>query len=111
MTTSYGPAAVLGTIVAIGVATYAIRVSFIALFGRLDDIPPRVQRALRYVPAAVLAALVAPALVTTQPDAGGLAIGRLVAGAVAAGIAWRTENVLATMVAGMVTLWVVRFLV
>jgi branched-subunit amino acid transport protein len=110
MTTSYGPAAVMGTIGAIGAVTYAIRVSFIALFGRLDDIPPRVERALRYVPAAVLAALVAPALVTVQPDAGGLAVDRLAAGTVAAGVAWRTGDVLATMVAGMGMLWAVRFL-
>jgi branched-subunit amino acid transport protein len=110
MATSYTDPAVWGVIAVIGVLTYAIRLSFIALFGRLDEIPPRLERALRYVPAAVLAALVAPAFVTLQAEAG-LAVDKLVAGGVAGAVAWRTENVFATMAAGMGTLWVVRFLV
>ncbi|MFC7046925.1 AzlD domain-containing protein [Halobacteriaceae archaeon GCM10025711] len=111
MPTSYSEATVWLLVVAIGVLTFAIRVSFIALFGRLDDIPTRVKRALRFVPAAVLAALVAPAFVTLQPETGGIALDRLVAGGLAAAVAWRTENVLATMAAGMGALWVVRLLV
>lgn len=110
MTTSYGAPAILATIAVVGLITFAIRVSFIALFGRLDDIPAGLERALRYVPAAVLGALVVPALVTLEPAAGGREFDKLLAGAVAAGVAWRTEDVLATMVAGMGTLWVVRFL-
>lgn len=110
MTTSYGPAAILATIAVIGAVTYAIRLSFVALFGRLDDVPPRLERALRFVPAAVLGALVLPALVVVQPDGGALRADRLVAGGLAAGVAWRTEDVLATMVVGMVALWTVGFL-
>ncbi|WP_136717590.1 AzlD domain-containing protein [Halorientalis salina] len=110
MATSYTDPAVWGVIAVIGALTYAIRLSFIALFGRLDEIPPRLERALRYVPAAVLAALVAPAFVTLQAETG-LAVDKLVAGGFAGAVAWRTENVFATMAAGMVTLWVVRFLV
>lgn len=110
MATSYGVPVVLGTIVVIGLITFAIRLSFIALFGRLDEIPDGLERALRYVPAAVLGALVLPALVTLEPAAGGREFDKLLAGGVAAGVAWRTEDVLATMVAGMGTIWVVRFL-
>ena len=110
MATSYADPTVWGVIVLIGAITYGIRLSFIALFGRLDEIPPQVERGLRYVPAAVLAALVVPAFVTLQPDAGGLALDKLVAGGLAAAVAWRTENVFATMAAGMGALWVVRFL-
>jgi len=110
MPTSYSAPAIAGLIVVIGVATFALRVSFIALFGRLAEIPPGLERALRFVPAAVLAALVLPSFVTLGPDAGGLAMDRLIAGAVAAGVAWRTENVLATMASGMGALWLVRFL-
>jgi branched-subunit amino acid transport protein len=112
VTTSYGPVSVWGVIVAIGVVTFLIRVSFIALFGRLDTVPPRVEQALRFVPAAVLSALVAPALVTVEPTVvGTLTSDRLVAGAVAAAVAWRTENVFATIGVGMVALWTLRFLV
>jgi branched-subunit amino acid transport protein len=103
--------AVWAVIVVVGLFTFGIRASFIALFGYLDAIPPRVERALRFVPAAVLAALVAPELATAQPTvAGALAGDRLVAGAVAGVVAWRTENVLATIAAGMGTLWLIRFL-
>lgn len=108
MPTSYGAPAILAIVVVIGLATYAIRLSFIALLGRVDEMPAWLERALRFVPAAVLAALVAPAFVTLQPGAGGQELDKLVAGTVAAGVAWRTEDVLATMVAGMGALWAIR---
>ena len=108
MATSYAGPAIWGLIVVIGVLTFLIRLSFIGLFGYLDEIPQGVERALRFVPAAVLAALVLPSFLTLGP--GGLAVDRLAAGLVAAGVAWRTEDVFATIGAGMATLWVVRFL-
>ncbi len=108
MATSYGDPLIWAVIVVVGVLTYAIRFSFIGLFGYLDEIPPRLERPLRYVPAAVLAALVLPAFVTL--DASGFAIDKLVAGGFAAVVAWRTENVFATMAVGMGTLWTARFL-
>lgn len=110
MATSYPDPVLWGVIFVIGVLTFAIRLSFIALFGYLDEVPDIVERALRYVPPAVLAALTVPALVVVQPDTGTLALDRLLAGAFAAGVAWRTENVFATMGVGMGVLWVVRFL-
>jgi branched-subunit amino acid transport protein len=109
--TEYGPEAIWLAVVAIGVVTFAFRASFVALFGYIDTVPPALERALRYVPPAVLAALVAPDLLVVEPTLGGtLADGRLLAGVVAAGVAWRTEDLLWTIVAGMVTLWAVRFL-
>jgi branched-subunit amino acid transport protein len=108
--TSYADPVVWGVIVVVGAVTFAIRLSFIALFGYLDEIPPSLERALRYVPAAVLAALVFPALVTFQPETGELAADRLVAGVLAGAVAWRTESVFATMGVGMGVLWAVRFL-
>lgn len=110
MPTSYSTPEILGVVAVIGVLTFAIRVSFIALFGRLDEIPPSVQRPLQYVPAAVLAAIVLPAFVTLGPDRGGLAADKLVGGGLAAAVAWRTESILLTMLTGMGGLWAVRFL-
>ncbi|MDZ5812334.1 AzlD domain-containing protein [Halorubrum sp. AD140] len=96
----------------IGVATYGFRLSFIHLFGRIDEVPARVQRPLRYVPPAVLAALVLPDLVTLRPSvAATLLDERLIAGAVAGAVAWRTENVFATIAVGMGALWLFRFVV
>ncbi|MDS0261071.1 AzlD domain-containing protein [Haloarcula sp. S1CR25-12] len=109
MATSYSGPVIWGLIFVIGVLTFLIRMSFIGLFGYLDEIPPQIQRGLRFVPAAVLAALVVPSFVTLEPGTGGVAVDKLAAGIVAAGVAWRTENVLTTIGAGMTTLWVVRF--
>lgn len=109
MTTSYPDPMIWLVIVAIGIVTFSIRGSFIALFGRLDEVPPRVDTLLRYVPAAVLAGLVFPEFISL--GAGGPGLDRLIAGAAAIAVAWRTENVLGTLVAGMGTLWVLRFLV
>lgn len=116
MTTDYGPAAVWAVVLVVGVATFAVRFSFIYLFGRVDGVPSRLERALRFVPPAVLAALVAPALVSTPAAATGDAViaaltdDRLLAGAVAAAVAWRTQRMVATVVVGMVAFWTLRFL-
>ncbi|UPV72832.1 AzlD domain-containing protein [Halorussus limi] len=110
MATDYGSVTLWLVILAAGVGTFLIRFSFIGLFGLLDDVPAVVERALRFVPAAVLAALVAPQLVVVD---GSVALSsanpRLLAGALAALVAWRTEDVLATLVAGMASLWLLTF--
>jgi len=108
--TTWSHAGIWAAIAIIGLCTFAIRFSFIYLFGRIDEMPPRVKRVLRYVPAAVLAALVAPAIVTVEPTIKATLLDdRLAAGVVAAAVAWRTEDVFATIVVGMGTLWVIRF--
>lgn len=108
MTTTYGPLSVWAVVLAVGLLTFCIRYSFVYLFGRIDGMPPRIEAALRYVPAAVLAALVAPAVVDPGPTvAATLVDDRLVAGVVAAVVAWYTEDVFATIGVGMVTLWTV----
>lgn len=112
MTTTYDPPAIWAAIVAIGVATYGIRLSFIYLFGRIDGVPPQIERALRFVPPAVLAALTIPALVTIRPTASATLLDeRLLAGLAAGVVAWKTENVFATIGVGMAVLWLLRFVV
>jgi branched-subunit amino acid transport protein len=107
-----GAARVWVAIVVIGLATYGFRVSFIHLFGRIEEVPERIQRPLRYVPPAVLAALVFPDLLTMRPSVvATLADERLIAGVVAAVVAWRTENVFATIGVGMGVFWLFRFVV
>jgi len=93
------PVVVWTVIVAGGVGTFLLRLSFLALFERVGTVPPRLEYALRFVPAAVLAALVVPSVVVT--DAGGVEPARIVAGAVAAVVAYRTGSIVATIVAGM----------
>ena len=98
------------TIFAAGLITYATRLSFILLFERIE-IPTWLRRTLRFVPAAVLSAIVLPELVYQN---GSLAVTptnpRLLCGIVAILVAWRTKNILLTLISGMVTLWILQAL-
>lgn len=83
--------------------TLMLRASFITFLGD-REMPDTLTRALRYVPAAVLAALVAPAVL--QPEGQfDLTNLRLPAAIVAGLVAWRTRNMAYTLVVGMVALW------
>lgn len=110
MATSHGPLSIWAVIVAGGLATFAIRLSFIHLFGRVDEVPSWLERALVYVPAAVLAALVAPDFAPASATVEAALTPELLGGAAAVAAAWRTEDVLWTVAAGMVGLHVARFL-
>jgi branched-subunit amino acid transport protein len=96
------------TILGAGAVTFALRLSFIALLGRIQ-IPPPLGQALRFVPAAVLTAVVIP-LLFYENGALDVSLGneRLLAGLVAALIAWRTRSVLFTLSGGMATLWTLQ---
>jgi branched-subunit amino acid transport protein len=97
-------------IVLMGVVTYGLRLSLIALLGRFE-VPPFISRGLRFVPPAVLSAIILPELV--QPSGQlNLSLGnvRLLAGLLAMLVAWRTRNVLLTVGAGMVGLWILQSL-
>lgn len=87
-----------------GIGTYAFRASFLFLFERIGDVPPRVQTSLDMVPVAVLSALVVPAVLA--PDETVVIVGnnRLLAALLASVVAWYTENILATIVTGLVAL-------
>lgn len=90
-------------IVVSGVGTYAMRASFFAAAHRLAHMPPGAARLLRQIPPAALAALLVPALVRPEGHLN-LLQPRLVAGMVAALVAWRTGNVGVTLVVGMAML-------
>ncbi len=96
------------TILGAGAVTFALRLSFIALLGRVE-MPAYLVEALRFVPAAVLTAVVIP-LLFYEDGALEVSLGneRLLAGLVAALIAWRTRNVLLTLGGGMATLWILQ---
>ena len=109
MPSEYGPAAVWGVVVALGVATFGIRASFVYLFGRIDEVPDRVTNALRFVPPAVFAALTVPAIVAPEGAVAVVGNERLVAGVVAGVVAWYVDDIFATIVVGMAALWLLRF--
>ena len=87
-------------------ATFFTRFAMIATLGR--EMGPRLRRWLRYVPPAVLAALVFPAALMPK---GRLEIGARVWALLAGGIvAWRTRSVVWTIVVGMAVFWLLRLL-
>ncbi|WP_047864222.1 AzlD domain-containing protein [Rubrobacter aplysinae] len=97
-------------ILAAGIITFSLRSSFIALAGKVElgTLP---RRALRLLPAAALCALVTPAIFYQQGTLD-LSLGneRLLAGAVAALVAWRTRSPLLTVACGMAALYLFRYL-
>lgn len=98
------------TIILGGAITFALRWSFIALAGVIT-LPRRVQDALQYVPAAVLAAIIAPGVLiqNQQLDISANNL-RLWAAVIAALVAWRTRSILYTLVVGMAALWALNAL-
>jgi branched-subunit amino acid transport protein len=96
------------TLLGMGLITYGIRLSMILLLGRVR-ISEDWQRALRLVPPAVLSAIIFPELLR---PAGSLDISlgnaRLLAGIIAAAVAWRTKNALLTIGVGMAALWILQ---
>lgn len=86
-----------------GLLTFSERVSLLLLGRRAAAVPPEVRRALRMIPPAALAALVAPAVLRGGSPDGGLALAdpRVLAAAVAMLVMWRTGQVLLTLGAGL----------
>jgi len=94
-----------------GVFTYLTRLSFIALFGR-QEIPPLVQRSLRFVPPAILSAIIFQELFirSGQIDISASNL-RLMAGLAAGIVAWRIRQPLLVILIGMAVLVLLTFLV
>ncbi|RAI62579.1 AzlD domain-containing protein [Pseudomonas fluorescens] len=97
-----------GLFLLIGAGTFAIRLSFIEFYGSLR-IPPLLRRALLYVPASVLAALVLPAVVYPDRQAAFDWSNPQIPAAILAGlVAWRTKSTLLTLVVGLGALWALK---
>lgn len=94
-------------IVGMASVTFAVRYPVLALLSRMT-LPPWALSMLRYVPVAVLTAIVVPAILA--PDGQTVLVGvgnaHLYAGIAAGVIAWRTRNLLATIGLGMLIFFV-----
>jgi branched-subunit amino acid transport protein len=92
-----------------GLITFGMRFSLIYLFGKFQ-ISETMRRALRYVPPAVLSAIIFPELFLRDGTLNlSLNNERLLAGLVAIVVAWFTKNTLVTMIVGMIALFVLQF--
>lgn len=94
----------------IAAGTLGLRAVFILLAGRYD-LPPRLLRALSFVPAAVFCALIVSTLHIEQALIPGNSAPQRAAALLAAGIvAFRTRSILWTILSGMGALWLIRYL-
>jgi branched-subunit amino acid transport protein len=83
------------------VVTFGVRYPVLAIVGRVD-LPEPVLRALKYVPVAVLTAIIAPAVLIQEDKIDLMPDNAYLIGAIVAIIvSWRTKNLLATIVIGM----------
>jgi branched-subunit amino acid transport protein len=99
------------TIIACGVVTFLLRLSFIALHGRVN-MPDWFTQALTFVPVAVLSAIALPEILVREGEADLSPLNpRLIAGIVAVVVAWRTKSVMWTIVVGMAVMWGLEFLI
>ncbi len=96
--------------IVLALGTFVLRYSFIYFFGKFN-VPDWFQRALRFVPASVLAALVFPALFYPNGTFDfSLNNIHLLAGIGGGLVAWRTKNVLWTIIVGMGLFWVLQLM-
>ncbi len=96
-------------VIASGIATFAMRFVFIGLFGKIA-VPPLLERGLRYIAPAVLAALTLPAVIapggTLDPW------NALIPAAIVGGLAaWATRSIGAAIVVGLPALWLLQTIV
>ena len=107
---SWNPWYIWLMIIGMGLVTYFERVSFILLLGS-RRMPAWFERLLRFVPPAVLAALVLPAVVY-RDDVIDVSFNnvRLLATLCAALAAWLSKSILVTIIVGMSALWLLQYL-
>lgn len=80
------------------------------LFGDYVPLPDGLRRALRYAPAAALTAILVPDMLPWRTGVGPVFDYKLVAGIVGVLVFLRTRNAVLVIVAGMATLWALRWL-
>lgn len=86
--------------------TFAMRYPVLALVSKIT-LPPTLRAALKFIPPAVLTAIIVPALLAPKDQTLDFSLTNdyLIAGIVTALVAWRTKNLLLTLAIGMAALW------
>ena len=93
-------------VIAVGIATFGMRFAFIGLFGRFE-VPPNLERGLRYIAPAVLAALTLPGVLAADGalDPWNVFVPAAIIGGIAA---WATKSIGAAIVIGLPALWLMQ---
>lgn len=97
--------AAMSAVLAVGVVTYVSRAGLIVFLAD-RPLPPDVTRALRYVGPAVLSALTVN-LIAGGEGVSGVEFAELAAIAVSVVVAWWRRDLITSLAAGMLTLWIV----
>ncbi|MGB7339986.1 MAG: AzlD domain-containing protein [Phototrophicaceae bacterium] len=93
----------------IGFLTFLERISFLVIFRNME-MSPLMLKALRYVPVTVLFAIATPNVLRTDGMIDFSLNPKTIASICAMLIAWRTRNILYTIIFGMGTFWLSRYL-
>lgn len=97
-------------IAGMALVTFATRFAAVALLGQ-KKMPAGLERWLRHIPTGILTALIAPALLLPKGYVDfSLQNHYLLAGLVAAAAAWKSRNIIATLLLGMGTMFLLRLM-
>lgn len=97
------------TILIIGLGTFLFRFSFIYLYDKFK-LPKWVHQSLRYVPAAVLSALIFPAIIINDGQIwASYSNPKLMASIAAVIVAWKTKKLFLTIAVGLIIYWLIIF--
>ena len=95
-------------IAGMAIVTFATRFASVAILGQ-KKMPPALERWLRHIPTGILTALIVPTLLLPK---GYIDLSfdnhYLLAGLVAAAAAWKSRNMIATLVLGLGTMLLLR---
>ncbi len=97
-------------IAGMAIATFLTRYPIMVLVSRIE-LSANLKSALKYVPTAVLSAIIFPLIFLENGELSfGMNNAFLMAAIISAIISWRTRNLLLTILIGMLSFWVFRFL-
>jgi branched-subunit amino acid transport protein len=101
---------ILVIIISMAIVTFATRFGCVALF-RQTKMPAWLERWLKHIPTAILTALIIPALILPKGQVDiTLHNHYLLAGILAAIVAYKSRNIVSTIVLGMGTMIVLRLI-
>ena len=89
-----------------GLINFIYRISMFSGFRNIH-VPPLFHRYVSYVPTSVLSAIIASSLVTYNGHEISYDVGKLVAALIAVACAFFTKSVSATLIVGLVTVWLI----
>ncbi|NLB83574.1 MAG: AzlD domain-containing protein [Synergistaceae bacterium] len=97
-------------IAGMAIVTFATRFASVALLGQ-KKMPAGLERGLRHIPTGILTALIVPTLLLPEGYVDlSLHNHYLLAGLVAAVVAWKSHSMVGTLILGMGTMFLLRLL-